>query len=422
MSQNDTTKINPFVSISNEIEHVAATIERFCTDIRLGHNIQNCKVLEGGNNIVTMFSYKPFTSSDATHPPPPNYRESCILRTKKKIFDSLNMPCESIKRSVAIMHTFGAGAPHPSGLPIPAILAYDSGYDNPIQYPYIIQRKAAGMDLQHWYRDFAISGSGSGSNQYHMKERMSIAEEMAKFIASVEEKYNSRVYGNWIHRRGMLGKSMGGLGEGAEVEITGAVVGGVRVPVKLKHDEWIEKLIETRLERLSRDFGISSDKYTEVMELSDVFRQMRGGGVVDKYCAVGTLWHPDLYPRNVVFDRVGAVAGGSDGATGKMKLTAVIDWDNAMVLPRIMTRKPPNWLWRHKNLPEKQREILKEHFYTCMERLAPGYREEAEGMEARVVRAMYSYALWGPEYNHHSELSYEGLLSKWDEMGVEDMF
>ncbi|KAF5875498.1 uncharacterized protein Bfra_003952 [Botrytis fragariae] len=417
MPTNTTTTTNPFPPLSHGINHVAATIELFCADIGLGHDIQNCEVREGGNNSVIMFTYIPSTPSDPTHPPPSNTRQHCILRTRKQILiNSLNATSEATKRIVAVMHTHGEAGPHPSPLPIPAILAYDETYDNMIRCPYIIQRKAEGNGLDIWYR--ILDDEGSASDQYHMKERLRIAEEMATFIASMEKNFRFGAYGVLVNGPGMLGKKIGLLEEEIEAKVRDPLVGNVQIPGELQHVDFIESLINARGEIAAAKFGCSSAEYRNLEKLREVFQQVRDGGLSDWYSGVATLWHPDLYPRNVVFDCVDAGAG----ADKEMKLTAVIDWDNAMVLPRIMTRKPLKWLWTYNDLPAEQNSVIREHFYTHMESLLPGYREEAEGKEARVVRAVYVYALWGTGYGYHSELSFEGLLREWDRMGVEEMF
>ncbi|TGO43825.1 hypothetical protein BCON_0824g00010 [Botryotinia convoluta] len=418
MSHHTTTKINPFPPISSGIKYVAATIELFCADIGLGHNIQNCEAREGKNNTVIMFSYIPFKSSDPDHPRPSYTRQHCILRTRKRILiDSLNATCEATQRIVAVMHTYGEKGPYPSPLPIPAILAYDGTYDNMIRCPYIIQRKAAGNDLEKWNEVLDVSGSTTGL--YDLKDRLSIAEEMAKFIACMENKFQFGAYGVLINDPDMLGNTMGFLEEDIEMRISGPFVGRVQVSGKLQHADLIESLINAQGETTGKGSGCSSAEYQDVVKLGEIFERMRDTGLLDRFSGVATLWHPDLYPRNVVFDCVDVYAGAG---IGEMKLTAVIDWDNAMVLPRIMTRKPPKWLWAYNDLPAEQNRVIREHFYTCMERLVPGYREEAEGREARVVRAVYVYALWGPGYRYHSELSFRGLLREWDGMGVGEMF
>lgn len=85
-------------------------------------------------------------------------------------------------------------------------------------------------------------------------------------------------------------------------------------------------------------------------------------------------------------------------------------------LPRIMTRKPPYWLWTSRMCHKEHRRVVEEHFYEYIERLLPGYREDAEEIDGIVVRALYVYAFWGPKYGYHSELSFAELLDESNEM------
>ncbi|TGO50881.1 hypothetical protein BOTNAR_0376g00030 [Botryotinia narcissicola] len=390
------------------MDNVAATIEMFCRNIKFGHDIQDCEVRQGGNHNVIMFSYVPFAFSDPTRPPPSNHRQFCILRTKKEFFeDSIDMACENTKRTVAAMHSYGEGGTHPSKLPIPAVLVYDAMYDNAIGCPYIIQQRAAGNDLQKWYEDLEAAVPAEGP--YDLTERLKIAEEMAVFIASMENSFQFQEYGDLIHGASIPEKNMAFSGEEMEMRIRGPYVGDVQVPGSLNHIEFFESLISARIAKT----GISQAAYEELAKLKKIFEQMKEWELLDEFSTVPTLYHRDLYARNVIFD-----CAGTDG---EMKLTAVIDWDETVVIPRIMTRKPPCWLWTSKMRHEEHRRAIKEHFYEHMERLLPGYREDAEG-DARFVRALYVYAFWGPNYGYHSELSFAKLLEECYEMWVKDMF
>lgn len=85
-----------------------------------------------------------------------------------------------------------------------------------------------------------------------------------------------------------------------------------------------------------------------------------------------------------------------------------------------MTRKPLKWIWTRNCLPEELQAVIKDHFYSYMESLVPGYRGDAEERQARVMRAVFAYAFWGTGYRSHSELSFRGLLREWKRMGEEE--
>lgn len=313
------TKINPFPPISNGMDNVAATIEKLCISIGFGHDIQDCEVRQGGNHNVIMFSYVPLPSSDPTRPPPSNHRQFCILRTTKEIFkDFSDKASENTKRTVATMHSYGEGGAHLSKLPVPAVLAYDAMCDNGIGCPYIIQRRAAGNDLQKWYKDLDAAVPADGP--YDLTERLRIAEEMAVFIASMENSFPFQEYGDLIHGASMPDKNMAFSGEGIEMKIRGPYVGDVQISGSLNHIDFFESLINARI----AEKEISQDAYQNLVKLKKIFEQMKQFKLLDEINAVPTLYHRDLYPRNVIFD-----CARTDG---EMNLTAVIDWDDTMVV------------------------------------------------------------------------------------------
>lgn len=55
------------------------------------------------------------------------------------------------------------------------------------------------------------------------------------------------------------------------------------------------------------------------------------------------LFHCDLEPRNILVK-----ASSNDVETSNnqnWRITSILDWDDALSLPPILTRKPPVWLW-----------------------------------------------------------------------------
>ncbi|KAF7881466.1 hypothetical protein EAF00_011835 [Botryotinia globosa] len=400
------SKTNPFPPILNGMDDVAATIEMFCRNIRFGHDIQDCEVRQGGNHNVIMFSYVPLAFSDPTRPPPFNHRQFCILRTRKEILkDSKGMACKNTTRTVATMHSYGEGGAHLPGLPIPAVLAYDATYDNAIGCPYILQRRAAGNDLQKWYKDLDAAVPADGP--YDLTERLKIAEEMAIFIARMENSFQFQEYGDLIHGASMPEKNMAFSGEEMEMRVRGLCIGDVQTPTSSNHIDFFESIMSARM----AETGIPRAAYWKLMKLKEIFEQTRKWRLSTVVNGEPTLYHRDLYPRNVIFD-----CAGTDG---EMKLTAVIDWDETVVLPRIMTRKPPSWLWRSRMLHENHRSVVEAHFYEHVERLLPGYERDARWREARVVRALYVYLFWGPCYKYHDELSFEKLVEAFEDINIE---
>ncbi|EDO00205.1 predicted protein [Sclerotinia sclerotiorum 1980 UF-70] len=109
------------------------------------------------------------------------------------------------------------------------------------------------------------------------------------------------------------------------------------------------------------------------------------------------VWHLDFYPRNIMIE----------SSRNHVMLTGVIDWDDAKAVPRIMARRPPNFLWNMPGnplLPEEKTAIAT-IFNREMERLCPGYLQDAYLGSRVMVRALCVYAFSGVDYRFYHEWS-----------------
>ena len=60
------------------------------------------------------------------------------------------------------------------------------------------------------------------------------------------------------------------------------------------------------------------------------------GAFADAPCPI-VLHHNDLEPRNIMVNR--------SSLSGEWKITGLIDWDEAIAVPRPLARRPPTWIW-----------------------------------------------------------------------------
>ncbi|TGO18476.1 hypothetical protein BPAE_0380g00070 [Botrytis paeoniae] len=119
------------------------------------------------------------------------------------------------------------------------------------------------------------------------------------------------------------------------------------------------------------------------------------------------LWHADFYPRNIM------VKSPKNHAI----LTGVIDWDEARAFPRIVARNLPSWLWSMSEsplLPEESDAVVAA-FYNQMDMLRPGYKDDACLPSKKAVRALCMYAVFGVNFKHYLELSFDGLVGYWED-------
>ncbi|KAI9648743.1 hypothetical protein NHQ30_003383 [Ciborinia camelliae] len=398
---------NPFPPSSEGIEHVTAVIEKFIRKIGFGKYVENCEMRGGSNNNVVMFQctlFKP--SSHGNAPQILGNREHCILRTMMyKPRDTKDVIHGATKRVVALVHAYGEGGSSETPLPIPAILAYDASFDNPIKCPYIIQRKAAGETLEKHYR--ILDSSIPRTGLYDLGERLKFAEEIAKFIEKKESSVTFSSYGIIDNRPDMASRNMGFIGSSMQTRIVTPVIQGVVIPTQPDFENFIGSLVNA-WSGVSKE-NLSTAEVIDLFQLKKIFDEMNEYKLFRRYDGTPTIWHPDLYPRNVMFHCAGP---------RNIELTAVVDWDHSLVLPRLMTRVPPYWLWDHRELFPDERKIIKRHFYDLMEKLVPGYRWEAEDRSSVLVRALSLYALRGPSWKYLSEISFRELAKEWEEMRV----
>ena len=133
------------------------------------------------------------------------------------------------------------------------------------------------------------------------------------------------------------------------------------------------------------------------------------------------MHHWDLEARNIMV---------SQTPDGEWKITGVIDWDEAICLPRPLARKPPAWFWTStdndedtssgesdcdlypdRELSDKQAE-LKAYFDARVEELLPGYGEDAYG-SGRLLRRLWALIQDGLSRQWTIE-PYEQLLAEWE--------
>jgi hypothetical protein len=88
--------------------------------------------------------------------------------------------------------------------------------------------------------------------------------------------------------------------------------------------------------QVGRQLIYTMDTYRLCQEMLEVMRSI---GIFEERAvtARSSLWHPDLFPRNIM-----AMKKGRE----KADLTGIIDWDGAMYAPSFASCSPPTWMWK----------------------------------------------------------------------------
>lgn len=116
----------------------------------------------------------------------------------------------------------------------------------------------------------------------------------------------------------------------------------------------------------------------------------------------------DLEARNIMVEK----------RSGRWKISGVIDWDDALALPRPLARKPPAWIWdfdpdgftgyldndHHPNADlSDENRALKSHFDATAAAALPAYLEDAYG-RGRWLRRIWTFARSGADDMWYIEL------------------
>ena len=257
-------------------------------------------------------------------------------------------------------------------IPVPEIVAKDFSNDNALAMPYVIQRRVPGGDLNSMW--------GKLSHQ----QRCGIACEMGSVIRSLLS----------------LESPVPGLIEAASADTLFADSPDI-VPFELRDrgGDLIDENAtsgdmttpQTTGEFFKTVFGKwyghkleEDDRETELCkELLETVQEMDDMGVFpkDMHC----LCHVDLHSRNVM-----AEVQKDD----TIRITAVLDWDEAVFAPKFVICQPPWWLWKEKGDDRVDEEGCPTWPYELP--AAEGFPATSENQELKRIFEEYA----GPEYRH----------------------
>ncbi|KAL8822615.1 MAG: hypothetical protein Q9191_006651 [Dirinaria sp. TL-2023a] len=210
-----------------------------------------------------------------------------------------------------------------SSIPVAAIAGHDFSCNNPLESPYVLQHRIPGEDLEKLWPTLPHA------------QRRTVAIEIGKVfrnLLALETEYSGTL-------------------EAATDDSSSSAI----VPFELKNalgetlDEESSTNRESRttLELLTNQFGrwraVDLDwhqgEITEQIQLWDgllgVVQEMEQMGLLPQSLK-NCLCHVDVHPRNIMVDI------GSDAS---LKVTAILDWDEAVFAPKFVNCQAPVWLW-----------------------------------------------------------------------------
>ena len=325
--------------------------------------------------------------------------DQCVLRVPREGQCS-EKTAQNVKDQIAI-NSYVA-----THLPVPSILAYDTTANNAIESPYSIQKFAPGQCLQD-----VLDGDLTTD------DRFQIASIVADILVRIES-LSFPTPGRLVTAPDIPNRCDDFSTISTNVAIApfmieeGEVLKSTSCP---SVGDFIGAILDMWYEASKIDDIPLLPKWTRLREVND---EMKARGLLT--CEQPVLWHWDFAPRNIIVDRT---------ADNKWKITAVLDWDGLLCVPRVLTRDPPVWIWQHGNeldqrsggnywtAPKKltsEEEIIKRHFEDCLKASIDieQYRMDAYD-QGHWVRRLFSFAQKAFFYNEDWD-RYDIFIKEWE--------
>ena len=302
-----------------------------------------------------------------------------------------------------------------TSIPVPKVVAWDFSSDNALGKPYVIQQRVPGSDLNSIWRTIS-----------HV-QRCTIACEMGSMVKSllflespipglIDAPSTETVV---AHDLKIIPFDLRDNGEDLIGTSAPETSSDMRAPqttsefFKTTFRKWQAHALSEPFENPIR---ISTSLYETVCDMDNM-----GVFSKDQHC----FCHVDLHSRNIM-----AEIQPDDS----IKLTAVLDWDEAMFAPKFVNCQPPWWLWEEEGddrvdekgwptwpyelpaaegfpaTPENQelKRLFEEH-------AGPEYQHLATDTYCRLGRGLFILAREGLAGSQHYDAA-EKIIQEWKEM------
>ncbi|KAH0282634.1 hypothetical protein M436DRAFT_67711 [Aureobasidium namibiae CBS 147.97] len=134
------------------------------------------------------------------------------------------------------------------------------------------------------------------------------------------------------------------------LERFGVGVGQPESKTKTKSTSSLQELLSTQLDAWVQH-ELSNPRRSFVVDmfrrLQEMYTEMEELGFFQERPSLDSnvLYHWDLEPRNIMVDRRATDRTSDITTSYQLEVTGVLDWDDVFVVPSILARKPPVWLW-----------------------------------------------------------------------------
>ena len=306
-----------------------------------------------------------------------------------------------------------------TSIPVAAIIAKDFSNENPLGKPYLLQQRIPGVDLDTLWDDL------------NHNQRCAIALELGSVLRSLLAS-ESPVTGYFS------------VPSATRPRLVDEIVAPFRL-TNTEGDEFEDPAEYARLCSNPRARESTVDFYRCQISRWRAFDLASNGGeinhtvelwdsmskVIDEMSELGVfteelhcLCHSDLYPRNIM---------AQIQNNGSIRLTGILDWDEAVVAPKLVCCEPPSWLWGSKpedasngafpiwpyeapGANDEPRTIEQRELKRIFDKqVGPDYLSSAYGAQYRVARGLFRIVLFGLMSNDSYDAAYR-LVSDWESL------
>ncbi|KAI9648837.1 hypothetical protein NHQ30_003478 [Ciborinia camelliae] len=320
-------------------------------------------------------------------------------------------------------------------IPIPSIAALDTTTDNAIKSQYVLQRRLPGQPISSVYHDASLS------------EKLQITTLVADLLVKMDS-LNPSHTGRLASTRSLPWVAHDVSLSHSHIQINGFRRNDFSDFPLLKPQNLYNTLLD--IFEVRKEENLEWPDMTKRCEDAQrIVREMENHGLFRKNDDSNVVWHWDISTNNVLLDQVNTQSPrllekteaqldesktspdivideglpdieqhseSSDSGLGQESnewvISGVLDWDDALSVPRVIAREPPSWLWvddnerglgwdgdrsepLQRNLTTEE-NLIKTHFDRIMQGADPEWYDDTY-VRGPWVRRMFKFALYSFE-------------------------
>ncbi len=305
-----------------------------------------------------------------------------------------------------------------TSIPVATIEATDFTCNNAIGKPYVLQHRIPGIDLDSVWDDLSHSQQCTVAREVGLLMKTLLSVECP--TAGTIEAASNSLYASEVPMivPFMLKDAHGNLVE--KLEPKSVMDAGTSHSRKTTLDffehylsRWRKHALAESLGEINCDVELYDDMRKVVREMDDLHLFEP-----DSNC----LCHLDLHPRNIMVEI---------HPDGSVRITGVLDWDEAVIAPKFVNCQPPGWLWGYDKDTHTENSLLpwpyeleganitpstpqQQELKTIFdEHAGPEYPQLAYDESSRLIRGLYRIATLGLTANWYYTAA-ERIVKEWN--------